>query len=56
MSVPLLTIAYIAGGNSGGVLLFLQAEPPEVWEQVIENSSRLRHQESTSRIKKIPRA
>ena len=31
MSVPLLGIAYIAGGNRGGVLLFWGAEPPEVW-------------------------
>ena len=55
MSVPLLGIAYIAGGNSGGVLLFLEAEPPEVWDQVNENPWRLRRQESTLRIKKIPR-
>ena len=52
MSVPLLGIAYIAGGNSGGV----EAEPPEVWDQVNENPWRLRRQESTLRIKKIPRA
>ena len=56
MSIPILGIAYIAGGNSGRVLLFLEAEPPEVWEQVTENPSWLRRQESTPGIKKIPRA